>query len=310
MVLGKVGLTGATGMLGRHVRAALEAAGSCVVGVSHHGDVDTARWDLAEWLTVDALDGLFGDVKAVVHTGAVVDLNAVGGDEARMFDVNVRACANLSQWALARSIPFVFVSSASVYADPDSGVLSEHSPLGANSLGGFYGMTKLMAEDVLARQRKRGLRLAVMRPSALYGFGGPPVKMLYKFLDAASRGEALELIPPVDDRIDFLHAYDLAAAIVRVLELECWDTFNIASGQPVSISELAAACVEASGRGRVFLRAVRPSGRTPLCRFFLDASEARKRLDWVPVIGLRQGLSMVLSNQLTAQQFAAAKNKV
>lgn len=307
MVLGSIGLTGATGMLGRHMRAALEAASAHVVPVSRSGLNGMAQWDMAEWLTADALDALFGDVRAVVHAGAIVDSAA---SEALMFDVNVRACANLAEWALSRSIPLVFISSASVYADPDSGHLPEGAPLGANQLGGFYGMTKLMAEDILGRYRLRGLKLAVVRPSSLYGYGGPASKMLYKFLDLAARGKTIDLAPPVDDRVDFLHAADLSSAVVRVLESACWDTFNIASERPVSIRGLAFACVEVTGRGSVRVQEAKPLERSPLRRFFLDATAARERLGWTSTIGIQQGLDMVLSGQLVAGQASISNQTV
>lgn len=288
-------------MFGRHMRATLEAAGAGVVPVSRSGLDGTLPCNIAEWPTVDELDRLFGDVQAVVHAGAIVDA-AAAGSKMRMFDVNVRACASLAEWAVSRSIPLVFISSASVYADPDSGHLTEDAPLGVGQLGGFYGMTKLMAEDILGRYRRRGLKLAVVRPSSLYGFGGSASKMPYKFLALAARGETINLTTPVDDRFDFLHAADLSDAIVDILENACWETFNIASERPTSILELALACVEASGRGKVLVQEAKPSERPPLCRFFLDATAAHERLGWAPTIGIQQGLEMVLSGQLMARQ--------
>jgi UDP-glucose 4-epimerase len=295
----RVGLTGATGMLGRHIHAALEAAGARVVPVSRSGRDGAAQWDLVEWLAADTLDALFGEVHAVVHAGAIVD-SGTTGIEARVFDVNVRACANLAEWAVSRSTPLVFISSASVYADPDSGHLPEIALLGPNQVGGFYGMTKLMAEDILNSYRARGLKLAVVRPSSLYGYGGPESKMLYKFLNLAARGETIDLVPPVEDRIDFLHAADLSSAVVGVLERACWATVNVASERPVSVRELALACIKVTGRGRVRVAVTDSSERPPLSRFFLDATVARDRLGWTSTIGILQGLGMVLSGQLVA----------
>lgn len=301
MVLNKIGLTGSSGMLGRHLCAAFKAIGSDVAAVSRSGADDSARWDMVEWLTADSLDTLFGKVQAVVHAGAIVN-SADAGSQARMFDVNVRACANLAEWAVSRSVPIVFVSSASVYADPDSGHLSEDSPLGPNQIGGFYGITKLTAEDILRHYRAKGLKLAVVRPSSLYGFGGPQSKMLYRFLNLAARGETIDLKPPVEDRIDFLHAADLSDAVVGILEKACWDTFNIASERPVSIRELALACIETTGRGRVKVQGAEPSEVPALRRFCLDATAARKRLGWKSTIGIRQGLEMVLLGRVLSAQ--------
>lgn len=310
MVLGRVGLTGATGMLGRHVRAAFAADGVDVALVSRSGRDGSSKWDLGNWLSFTELDELFGEVTAVIHAGAIIDSVPSGEGEARFFDINVRACASLAEWALSRSIPLVFISSASVYADADLGSLSEGAPLGVNPLGGYYGMTKLLAEDILCRYRANGLKLAILRPSSLYGYGGSPRKMLYKFLISAMRGETIDLAKPVDDQVDFLHAADLSSAIVRVLKSSKWGTFNVASENPVSIHELANACVEVAGGGRVRVLVDRPQVRMPVRRFFLDASAARQGLCWAPKIGIRQGLSMVLAGQLIAAHSATSNQKV
>lgn len=299
MVLNKVGLTGSSGMLGRHLRAALEAAGAGVTALSRSGADGSIAWDLRDWLSMEGLDNIFGQATAVIHGGAITD-PAISGDEARLFDVNVRVCANLAEWALRRSIPLVFISSGSVYADPDLGHLTESAPLGANTVGGAYGMSKLMAEDILSRYRAGGLKLAIVRPSSLYGYGGPATKTLYRFLDTAARGGIIELTPPVDDRIDFLHAADLSDAIIRILQQAYWDTFNISSEQPISIFELATTCIDAAGQGGLRLSYSNSSERASTRRLFLDASSARKCLGWRPAIGLRSGLRMVLSGRLLA----------
>jgi UDP-glucose 4-epimerase len=301
MVLSKVGLTGSSGMLGRHLHAALQAAGAEVSAVSRSGSDGSLVWDHGEWLSMEMLDELFGEAIAVIHAGAIVDAPISDGGP-HLFDVNVRVCANLAGWALRRSIPIVFVSSGSVYAEPDAGYLTESTMLGANKLGGAYGMSKLMAEDILSRYRALGLKLAIVRPSSLYGYGGPSAKLIYKLLGAALRGETIELMPPVNDRIDFLHAADLSNAIIEILRRDCWETFNIASQQPVSIYELATACIDVVGRGDLRLYESISSESAYLQRLFLDASLAREYLDWKPLIDLRYGLGMVLSGQLLAAE--------
>lgn len=301
MVLKKIGLTGATGMLGRHLDKALRYAGAEVVPVSRSatlGDV-SACWDLAEWRELEALDALFPNVEAVIHAGAFVQTSGTV-DEARMFDINVRACVNLGQWALVREVPIVFVSSGTVYANPASDNLGEESPLGWSELGGFYGLTKLLAEDVFNRLRLRGLQRAVVRPSALYGFGIPKSKMIYKFLDTARHGGTIDLTQPVNDRVDFVHAADLSRAIIKILERKCWDTFNVASGAPISLKELAEACVKLTGQGSVRIAQGDTPEREPLQRFFLKTELAQHYLDWRPEIDMMKGLNMVLNESLLA----------
>jgi UDP-glucose 4-epimerase len=300
MVLSRIGITGATGMLGRHVRAALEAVGAHVVATSRESvpASNVSSWDLSHWLCPAELDTLFNEVQAVIHVGAMVPRKPGAIDEAVMFDANVRSCVNLGQWAISRNIPLVHVSGAIVYEDQDNQGRDEDAALGWNGLGGFYGFSKLLAEDVLNRLCQQGLKLAVVRPSSIYGVGLPDGKMLTSFLATARTGGTITLAPPVDDRIDFIHAADVSLAILRILKGEMWDVFNIASGCLVSVRELAEACVAVSGRGTVVTTAGQCPARKPSTRFALDTGRARLRLAWQPLIDIGQGLTMMLKGSL------------
>ena len=296
MVLNKVGLTGATGMLGRHVRATLEKAGAQVVAVSRasapNGNV--SLWDLASWLSLTELDDLFNGVQAIIHVGAMVPRKSRLVDERCMFDANVRACLNLGLWAISRKVPIVHISGAIVYAEHDREGLTEDAALGWSGLGGFYGFSKLLAEDVFKRLVQQGLKLAVVRPSSLYGFGLPADKMISHFLATAKEGGTIELVPPVHDSVDFIHAADVALAILAILKAEAWDTFNIASGSAVSIKELAEACVLVAGRGNVLINEGQAQARDPTTRFALNTDRAKSRLGWQPLLDIKQGLRMML----------------
>lgn len=296
MVLGRVGLTGATGMLGRHLHAALNAEGAEVVAVSRTSTKGVTGWDLAKWLQHGELDQLFTGVRAVVHAGALVQPSGEV-DQARMYDANVRACLNLGQWALSRGIPLVHISGAIVYADPCLPIQDESAPLGWSGLGGFYGFSKLLAEDVLGRLRQQGLKLALLRPTSIYGQGLDEGKMVRRFLSLASADSVIELSEPTEDRVDLVHAADIARAVVVVLRRECWYTLNLASGDPVSIKTLAKACLDVSGSGRIAITGHNPPDYQPKVTYSLDISRANECLDWVPVIGISSGMKMLLRRQ-------------
>jgi nucleoside-diphosphate-sugar epimerase len=297
MVLNKIGLTGSTGMLGSHLKAVLQAAGLEVVSVSRTGADGSAVWDLVEWKTQEALDSMFKEVQVVVHAGAWIPSVSASVNDWRLFDINVRACANIAQWALSKDVPLIFISSSTVYADSDKTPLKEDAPLGWNSIGGFYGMSKLLAEDILERFRLRGLRTAIVRPSALFGFGGPKTKMIYRFLDTAVRDDVISLTSSIHDSVDFIHAADLSSAIVKIIEKNFWYTINIASGRQVSIYDLAKSCVNVAGSGKVEVGDLDQTN-VPIKRFFLDTKMAQNKLGWTPTIEINEGLSMVLSERL------------
>lgn len=296
MVLNKIGLTGATGMLGRHVRAALEKVGIQVVAVSRDSvpNDDIFIWDLVDWLPLTRLDDLFNGVQAIVHVGAMVPRKSGPIDEVRMFDANVRACLNLGLWAISRNVPIVHMSGAIVYAESDREGLTEDASLAWSGFGGFYGLSKLLAEDVFKRLRQHGLKVAVVRPTSIYGYGLPTDKMISRFLAIAREGGSIELANPVQDRVDFIHAADVALAVLAILKMDVWDIFNIASGNAVSIHELAEACVSVMGRGNVLITESQGEVREPITRFALNTDRAKNTLGFRPLFDIKQGLEMTI----------------
>jgi UDP-glucose 4-epimerase len=298
MVLRQIALTGATGMLGRHVLAEMASEHIDVLTISRPGGEGSRLWDLAEWLSDAELDRVFAGAQAIVHAAAMVRTTEPV-DRAQMFNVNVRSCLNLGEWALRRGLPIIHVSSSTVYADPRQECLPEEAVLGWSGVGGFYALTKLLAEDVLARLAQRGLRLAVVRPSSLYGHGLPG-GMIRRFLTAARAQEVITLTEPVDDRIDFIHASDLGRAIIAILRKEAWDTYNIASGQLTSLLELAEACILATNSKSTIARLRQGNARPPTTQFGLNIDRAKSRLDWKPRCDLHQGLRRMAEGRILA----------
>ena len=299
MVLNRIGLTGSTGMLGRHLQAALEKTGAVVVSVSRTAAASyvSACWDLAEWLPLEKLDALFAGVQAVIHAGAMVQQSG-HVDKARMFDANVRACLNLGEWAISRNVPVIYISGAIVYADTLAPEQKEDAPLGGSGLGGFYGFSKLLAEDVLLRLHQQGLKLAVVRPTSIYGFGITADKMVRRFLAIAEAGGVINLTQPVHDRIDLVHAADVSCAVVAILNSNCWDIFNLSSGSPISIKELATECISLTGRGSISISGETPLGYKPQSRYSLNSEWATSRLGWLPEIDIQQGMNMLLQGRV------------
>jgi UDP-glucose 4-epimerase len=292
MVLGKIGLTGATGMVGRHLQARFQKSGAKVVAVSRLKNKEVAEWNLLDWLEKSKLDELFGGVDAIVHAGAQVPTSS-DIDEAEMFNANVRSCVNLGKWALERNVPLVYVSGAIVYASPIKVKQNEASELGWSGLGGFYGLSKLLAEDVLVRLRQKGLMLSIVRPTAIYGYGLDAEKMVQRFLSTASAGGVIKLSQPINDTVDLMHAADVATAIEAILMRKCWKTFNVASGKQVSIKNLADACIRVSGRGAISVEGRVPQPYQTTHQYSLDISKIEAEIGWKPEIDIDVGLEMM-----------------
>lgn len=296
MVLGKVGLTGATGMLGGHIYAALESAGIEVIPTSRAARECFTKWDLCDWLTHDEFDVIFPGVDAIVHAGASVNFPGEMSD-ACLFDVNVRACLNLGRWALTRNIPIIYISGAIVYKDPHALLQRESANTGWNGLGGFYGFSKLLAEDVMLRLRQQGLNIAILRPTSIYGKNLNKEKLVQRFLGSAVSNKTIELSAPTEDQVDLIHAADVARAVTLVLKNNKWDTFNLSSASPISIKGLAQACIDIAGKGQISIVGETKSNYQPAVMYSLDSEYAAESLQWRPLVDIHLGLNMMLDDR-------------
>jgi UDP-glucose 4-epimerase len=285
-----IAVTGVRGMVGRHVEAALTRAGIGCVGV------DRSRWDLRRWASDDELDAILSNCDAVIHAGAAVPSPGHPVSTQDILDANVRACFCLGDWARKRGKALLFVSGATVYASLGKLGITEADPTTTRPESGLYGLSKFLGEQLLDCLSGHGLKLCALRPSSIYGAGMPETRMVAAMLGKARRGEAIQLKPPVADRINFIHAADVAEAAVAALTSGALGIFNLAGPDTVSIAELAQACVEVAAYGSVVL----PdggAGRGSL-KYQLDYSKASAAFGFAPRVGLKEGLKRSLAGVL------------
>lgn len=296
MVLKKVGLTGASGMVGRSMIEILNknnvryiAATRSKLGVI----TPQSSWvklDLAEWQNIEELDKMFPDVQAFFHIGALVPKTAEDNYAYdRIFDVNVRSCLYLASWANKRNIPIIFLSSSTVYANSEQKDIKVHDKKTTGGFGGFYGYSKLLAEETLQYFVKDGLKLCILRPSSIFGYGLPDNKMIPNFLLTAALNETIELEEPTEDKINLIHSYDVTNAMVQALLNKSFGVFNIADKTSYSILDVAKTCVKVVGKGQV--KVLKTNGtREPISRFALNCDLAIKKFGFVQTLDLQSGI--------------------
>lgn len=291
----EIGLTGASGMVGRAVLDLARENGIGVRATSRRpppAPADRAHWrqhDLCAWTEESDLDALYPDCRALIHAGAVVPSHAGPPSEQALIDGNVRACLNLGEWALSRGIAVVFVSGSNVYATPEGGRIAESDRRGPSAISRTYGLSKLLAEDVFSELAHRGLSVTILRPASIYGPGLPRGKMIWRYLECAARNETIRLDRPVDDRHNLVHARDVARACFLALAGKKGGVFNVGAPKSASIEEIARICVKAVGRGGVEIDPAPPK-RAAVTRFDLDGTAAARDLGYVPAIGLEEGI--------------------
>jgi UDP-glucose 4-epimerase len=305
----KVAVTGASGMVGRHIIEVLKEEGiSCIASSRSKPPVLPPQsswkgWDLMEFKTPRELDDFFPGVAAIFHLGAYIPPKIEDNRDLQyIFDVNVRSCLGLAQWALVRNLPLLFLSSATVYKALEKRNIREDDPKTTGGLGGFYGYSKLLAEESLQYFFNKGLRLCILRPSSVYGYGLAQGKMINNFLELIALNKSIRLNPPVDDKINLIHALDVANAMIQALNSESWGVFNIAGKEAYSILEIAETCLKVLGKGNIEI-SQSMNYTKPSYRFDLNSDKAERIFGFKPNLTLSDGLKKMCYDKLILNKY-------
>ena len=237
-------VTGHLGFIGRRVHDTLERAGYDVFGIDViHGEQDDARLYFRH--ASQRYD-------VVVNCAAVVGGRALIEDSAMAHAANLEIDAALFQWA-ERTRPgrVVYVSSVAAYPaflqsaearvlhGEDVRKLSEADiELGNIRLPDqLYGWAKLTGEILAARS---SIPVSIPRPFTVYGEDQEPA---YPFGNLAAqvreRRDPVTIWGSGNQVRDFIHADDVAGAILAMAEQGIDGPVNLCSGRPVSLRDLA-----------------------------------------------------------------------
>lgn len=172
-------ITGATGLLGSYLARLLVQEGftniTCIRRSDSSDDLlgdaaDRVKWITGDMENLDWEEALAG-MEYVFHCAALISHDA--SDRERMFEINVRATANLVNACLRCKVDrLVFISSvAALNRDPDLEHIDPDSTFTRNRLSTDYGWTKHLAEMEVWRGAAEGLEVNVITPSIILGSG-------------------------------------------------------------------------------------------------------------------------------------------
>jgi nucleoside-diphosphate-sugar epimerase len=176
-------VTGASGRIGRHLLAELQAQHYRIRAVtSRELTLEHAGGSVVEWVRHDFMQSL--DVDALVAgCAAVLHLAGEVWNTPKMQRVNVEATQALTQAANRAGVKFFgFTSSIAVYGSSRNAVVTEESPVltpdrdlkseyrGNRSIR-CYGRTKVQAEREIVKHGSR-MECLIFRPSVVTGLPG------------------------------------------------------------------------------------------------------------------------------------------
>ena len=300
----KIVITGGAGFIGHNAAIYLKGRGYDVVAIDNlkrstkpaeerlrdHG-VPLFKWDV---LRTKGLINFFDGAGVVVHAAAYINVEESMRKPTLYFTNNVAGTVSVAEACLRRGAKLIYLSSAAVYGDPKLLPISEDHPTDPISP---YGLSKLMGEGVVKFYAGRGLRYIILRPFNAYGLGqsGPYAGVVSRFLEEVSKGRPPRVYGDGQQTRDFIHVEDLVEAIRLAIESQTTnETFNIASGRPTKIADLARIVI------KIFGQKTTPKHTNPkpgeIRHSLADISKAQRILGFSPRISLEQGLLKIIGN--------------
>jgi len=231
------------------------------------------------------------EIDSVVHLAAQVSVEKSIGKPLVDFSANVMGTLNLLEACRQAEVPrVVYASTAAVYGNPVNVPLTESDETIPISP---YGVSKLTAEKyVMLYNSLYGFENSSLRLFNVYGPGQDPHSpysgVISKFINWAARGETLMVLGDGNQTRDFVFVEDVCNAFELALSKNKKDIFNIGSGTPISINELAKAVIELSHSDSKVVHEAPREG--DILHSLSDISKAKKHLNFSPAFDIQQGL--------------------
>ncbi len=305
----RVLVTGGAGFIGSHfvdklvsegynVRVLDNLSGGKLENLAGHlkaKKVDFVKGDIRDATVVHkCLD----NVDAVVHFAAQISVTFSIDHPDFTFDVNSAATQNLLKASAEEAVgKFVLASSCAVYGDPDPRSLPIDETVKTSPISP-YAESKLLAENYCFQFDKQELlQSVVLRFFNVYGprqglndYSG----VITRFIGRIKENKPLIIYGDGSQSRDFVNVKDIVRAVFAAMQnaKAHGQVFNIGSGKPTSINELAKTLLELAG---VNLEVCHEEPRVgDIKHSYGNISKARKVLGYEPKVTLKDGLSDLL----------------
>ena len=346
----RVLITGGAGFIGSQLGYNLHQLGHEVVLLDnmmfgYWDNLEVAGRKFGRFVRADVLDPriepYFEGVDVVFHFAALSALPVCQSHPRDAMSINVGGVANVLEAARKAGVGrFIFASTSAVYETNTEAVLDETLPVAPHLL---YSLSKYQAE-LLVRgvAATNGLDVVVLRFFNVYGphqdfrRKSPPFTS-YLIRELIS-GRVPVLHSDGTQKRDYVHVDDLMRLATTCMTHPAarGQTFNVASGEPISVNDIYA--IVAAALNSTVRPEYRPAdrfwdaypqlfaGKRPIARAILEKevtkrtvgsfARAQRVVGWAPRVSMKDGLREMVRYVLKSQRMAgggsggAAGNKI
>jgi UDP-glucose 4-epimerase len=283
----KVGVTGASGFIGKHLVQELLANGYQVsVFVRSNQDfpkeVKVIQGDLHELASIKRF---LNDVDTVVHLAG----RQLPPDNL-FFQDNVTATNNLVQCMLESHIKHaIILSTIAVYGDRKDIVYKESDDCSPTT---YYGFTKYLAEKIFQYwETVSQQKLTILRPFNIYGDTSTK-GVVFNLVKSVKENQKITIYGDGSQSRDFLYVSDVVNAIMISLKSQKSGIFNLGTGGKISILELVKLIEKVSARKVQIHYEKSESGKTKDINY--SVQKVSDELGWKAQVSLEDGLRKIL----------------
>jgi len=286
--MARVLITGVGGFLGSTIQACLARKNHDVRGVDKSESLlpKYGNLNFQKNLLDDDARQFIASVKpdVIIHGAAILPQSYDSREAVEAAAINKVLDDTIIEYSKKSGCRLLYSSSTSVYGFTDS-LKNEMSPVMPQ---GPYASAKFDSEMKI---QENLANYVIFRISAAYGPGQRTRTVLRIFIEHALKNQDLEIFGSGGRQQDFIYAEDIARAFLQALEIENKvGIFNITSGTPISMRELANLVIKTTPNSKSSLRMSGKPDPQENFRSFFDNGKAKRQLKWIPAVSLEEGI--------------------
>ena len=302
----KILITGGAGFIGKYLVKYLLENGENVSILDNFSNSDKKSMSLFEKNGVKIFEGDitdFNDVskaiknqEIVIHLAAKISVLESIKNPAETFRINVNGTKNLLAICKNNNIKKVIIaSSAAVYGEGDKKIKvkeeKKKNPISP------YGESKMkMEEEIEKNNSSNEMDYIILRFFNIYGIGQTSeyAGVITKFLEKIKKNQSLTITGDGTQIRDFVSISDVICSINNAIGYNKSGIFNIASGNEITINELANLMIELCGEKLNIKNIADKQGEIKYSQ--ADILLAKQKLGYISKINLKEGIKKLLEN--------------
>ena len=300
----KILVTGGAGFIGSHIAEYLVQRGDDVTVLDNlntgkkenlakiNDKINFVNGDIRDY---KLLEKLVNDTTSVFHEAALASVQQSFNMKDEYFDVNVNGTENVFKLAKEYGFKVVYASSSSVYGNPKKIPIKEddyRKPVNP------YAQTKLDDEYLAKKYSEVGVKVIGLRYFNVFGkrqskeYAG----VIKLFLQRIQQNKSPKINGDGLQTRDFVHIDDAVKANVLAMDSDInHKFFNVGSGLPISILDLANLVIEASDLSLKPIHGPELPGDVRATQ--ADIKLIKKLLNWEPKMRLDDWLTKIISKK-------------